>query len=589
MEQEEDLSVDELPVEDLVLEDESSDDSKSSSLRSSRFPSGNDSQSEEEPKELVLSKGKSAVVDSDSEEEILDKGKAPLVEFDDQSQVEEDESSVEELHLEEEQEEPLLEEEAPEESFEAPEDNVPLEEALSENPLSENPLSENPLSECPICAEDYDSKKHSETKCPLCNYVLCYNCAQTYLINDTADSYHCLNCKKAWNYDTLYNLFPRTYVDTSLKVHRRDVLFDKERAMLPAAQLVLEGNEEIRKMKERRKEILKELYAIDNQIYNHRRNPTSTPLSSAEERREFVMPCPAPDCRGFLSTAWKCGICEVHVCAKCREIKPDGIEHTCDEAILKSVQLMKQDSKPCPKCGSMIVRVSGCPQMWCTQCKTGFNWNTGKIDSGPVHNPHYFEWLQRNGGQLNVERTLDCDNWRYTDERRLISVAGGINLKPAPVAILGYLRHLDWMSGTYRSGRDNLDLRLKYLQHMIDDDKFKKLVQQREKMREKKEQIHQILTMYINTCGSMLIRVGAYSDQGEVREAKRRSTLRSKILAIYKEMDALESYAQECLERIRKTYRCVIPDLIDVREKRLGAPFVEKGKVPAKSRKKNGK
>jgi hypothetical protein len=38
--------------------------------------------------------------------------------------------------------------------------------------------------------------------------------------------------------------------------------------------------------------------------------------------------------------------------------------------------------------------------MWCVMegCGTAFSWETGQIVTGKVHNPHYYEWLRRNGG-----------------------------------------------------------------------------------------------------------------------------------------------------------------------------------------------
>jgi hypothetical protein len=148
------------------------------------------------------------------------------------------------------------------------------------------------------------------------------------------------------------------------------------------------------------------------------------------QRATFIKPCPAKDCKGFLSSAWKCGLCHSWTCPDCHEWKGllRDIEHTCDPEKLATAQLLDKEAKSCPKCGVPICKIEGCDQMWCTVCNTGFSWRTGKIADGPVHNPHYFEYLRRQGltptGQVGqgIQGGHTCDG---DLDRQVVRALGG--------------------------------------------------------------------------------------------------------------------------------------------------------------------
>ncbi len=86
--------------------------------------------------------------------------------------------------------------------------------------------------------------------------------------------------------------------------------------------------------------------------------------ATSEEKKTFVRKCPVTDCRGFLSSRWKCDLCKNYVCPDCNEIK-NGDDHVCDPNAVETINLLKKDTKPCVKCGTMIFKISGCSQMWC--------------------------------------------------------------------------------------------------------------------------------------------------------------------------------------------------------------------------------
>jgi hypothetical protein len=87
----------------------------------------------------------------------------------------------------------------------------------------------------------------------------------------------------------------------------------------------------------------------------------------------------------------RCNTCEEEHCRDCW--KPRGAHHACSRSDLESVIVIKGSSKQCPVCRTCIERSEGCPIMYCTQCRTGFNYDNGNRIVGLIDNPHFYEAL----------------------------------------------------------------------------------------------------------------------------------------------------------------------------------------------------
>jgi hypothetical protein len=112
-------------------------------------------------------------------------------------------------------------------------------------------------------------------------------------------------------------------------------------------------------------------------------------------RKDFFMACPRPECNGRLSTRYKCGLCDHTFCSKCHAENSEG--HECKKDDLDTVALIHQNTRPCPGCHQGIFKTEGCDQMWCVSCHTTFSWSTGRVVTGVIHNPHYYEFRRRAG------------------------------------------------------------------------------------------------------------------------------------------------------------------------------------------------
>lgn len=263
--------------------------------------------------------------------------------------------------------------------------------------------------DCPICCENYNNSTNKKITCLHgdCNFTACKSCVRTYLLSTTADP-NCMNCKKEWNDKFVSSNLNKTFIEKEYKKHRKELLVEREISRLPETMNAAEKAKKITVEEVKDKNIKAKITELNRQLNKLKEESTSIRRTiykirngsdNENTRRKFIMACPNNTCRGYLSTQYKCDLCELFTCPHCLEIigYSQNDPHTCDPNNVASAEMIKKDTKPCPQCGVRIHKIQGCNQMWCTQCKIAFDYATLKIDNGVVHNPHYYQHLQEVG------------------------------------------------------------------------------------------------------------------------------------------------------------------------------------------------
>jgi len=133
--------------------------------------------------------------------------------------------------------------------------------------------------------------------------------------------------------------------------------------------------------------------------------------------------------------------------------------------------------------------------MFCIGCHKAWNWNTGKIETGPVHNPHYYEWAARIGLENLQQRQQQdpCNRravWNYWHFSNLVrdntpSIAGLGDKFRRVHQFLNHTAHHEVESSRNRVNQNNTDLRISYLRNKMDDTVYKKKLIAREIQRQK--------------------------------------------------------------------------------------------------------
>ena len=366
--------------------------------------------------------------------------------------------------------------------------------------------------ECSICIEQMNKSTKKKIECGSCDYYACSQCYKHYLLN-TSDNPHCIKCKREWNHGSMIEKFQPTFVNKVYKEHRENVLVDRERSKLVATQpyverilLNTEIKKDITKLESERYTLMLKIDSLYSSIRPY--NPRTVVI-----KKQFIRKCMSEDCKGFLSSQWKCGMCNHWSCPDCHVVigvergqEMSGIAHVCDADTLATAKLLDLDTKTCPTCSTGIFKIDGCDMMFCVECHTSFSWRTGKIETGQIHNPHYFEWL-RNGGrtidrnpeEIRCGRELD----RYFVERLMSKLVENNIRKFTRDCLLARTRCIIHIAAvdmahfrTMDGYEDNLDLRIQYMLNKLTDEDFKKRLQYREKLNTKKQEYLNIVGMF---------------------------------------------------------------------------------------------
>ena len=394
---------------------------------------------------------------------------------------------------------------------------------------------------CGVCVNTFNKTVKKEIKCNHCDYRCCRTCVEKYITSKNDDFAKCMNCSNRWGEIFITENFSKATI-ARLETHRKNILFEREKAKIPFSQALFNYDTNMNKLKQEELQLhqqynkyLEERLAIQKEIhinyeklyeYEHDENIERTISLLRDNKNQLLdtankvfklanrfhlqiqrwktrfemidndtdvkrdltvlYKCFEQNCHGFIMSDCKCGICSTIVCKKCL-IKTDK-DHICNKDDIATIELLLSTTKPCPNCAVPIHKINGCQQMWCPSCKTAFNYRTGEIDQGVIHNPHYNEWI-RNLKLVDIKNTQNCN--RMVDMQHFrthIQVAFRANRSVSDkfrrtTYLTSKINNLLTNLQTVNEDplKVNLDLRIQWINNTLGEDKYKNVLYEREK------------------------------------------------------------------------------------------------------------
>ena len=356
--------------------------------------------------------------------------------------------------------------------------------------------------QCTICVKTV--KENRIISCPSCEYKSCSTCLKKYFLGISEP--RCPNCLVVLTREFVrenFKMFSREY-----EKMRERFIFQQEIALMPSTLSFVENELKAR-------ELLKQnvsLYEQKSKLYLQIEDINSTIRSNAvliqtlqnhanhiipKKNTKIIGKCPTEECRGFVTeTEYKCGVCSVEMCKKClqSEINP----HKCNQDDVATAKLLQRDSKACPTCATLICKIDGCDQMWCTQCHTSFSWITGLISNGRVHNPHFYEWQRSvgNGVAPRVEDEVRCGHVDCGEMTRKIPPDMCPYVTQKLMALHMFVGHFS-DKFPEPAAINNINARVKYLLNEMTEKEFMKSAYVADKDYNKRKDIRNIVDVLV--------------------------------------------------------------------------------------------
>jgi hypothetical protein len=410
-----------------------------------------------------------------------------------------------------------------------------------------------------------------------------------------------MKCNKAWSDKFISNQLGSTFLRSEYAIHRKELLLQQQISRMPETMAAAETHKQVLVLEEQIKQLkleVKKNNTEHDKLFNKSppkeiqkefaklketkilllanirklmhdiaviKNGGTLVGEEKKEARKFIMPCTNADCRGYLSSHYKCELCEHHTCSKCFELiglSKEESGHECNPENIESAEFIKKQSKPCPCCGTRISKIDGCDQMWCTQCHKAFSWNTGKIITGTIHNPHFYQYQRDNGGGAIARNPGDVVCGGLPDIRNIYTrLAGGkIPTDNGRLGILGNIHRLQvhftyWTVQPLReSVREEQNFekeRIQYILKEISKEELATKILRKDNARKKQTAILHVCELFTTVAIDMFQKI-LLSENNGVEFAE-------EIEARISEYDHLRQYCNEHFKEISILYGVCVP------------------------------